>query len=71
MLLGTAVTAIIQPSGVKTVIIIGLVNAGLLTLHSSIGIIMGADIGTGVTALMHLRKVRRKQDNTAQKTGNR
>ncbi|MDR0974263.1 MAG: Na/Pi cotransporter family protein [Ruminococcus sp.] len=47
--LGAAVTAIIQSSSATTVIVVGLVNAGMLKLRSAIGVIMGANIGTTVT----------------------
>lgn len=47
---GTAVTAVIQSSSATTVMVVGFVNAGLMTLKQSIGVIMGANIGTTVTA---------------------
>ncbi|MDR1655894.1 MAG: Na/Pi cotransporter family protein [Treponema sp.] len=47
---GFAVTAIIQSSSATTVMVVSFVNAGLLTLTQSIGVIMGANIGTTVTA---------------------
>lgn len=47
---GTVVTAIIQSSSASTVMVIGFVNAGLLNLAQSVGIIFGANIGTTVTA---------------------
>lgn len=47
---GTAVTAVIQSSSASTVMVIGFVNAGLLTLVQAIGIIFGANIGTTITA---------------------
>ncbi|MGI6617564.1 MAG: Na/Pi cotransporter family protein [Saccharofermentanales bacterium] len=50
VLLGTGVTAVIQSSSATTVMVVGLVNAGLLTLSQSVGIIMGANIGTTLTA---------------------
>ena len=49
MLLGAGVTAVIQSSSVTTVIIVGMVNAGILKLQSAVGVIMGANIGTTVT----------------------
>lgn len=49
---GTLVTAIIQSSSATTVLTVGLVNSGLLTLRQAIGIIMGANIGTTVTAYL-------------------
>lgn len=47
---GAAVTAIIQSSGATTVMVVGFVNAGILSLLQSVGVIMGANIGTTVTA---------------------
>lgn len=49
-LVGAGVTAIIQASGATTVMAIGLVNAGMLTLRQAIGVIIGANVGTTVTA---------------------
>lgn len=50
VLVGTAVTAIIQSSSATTVMVIGFVNAGLMNLYQAVGVIMGANIGTTVTA---------------------
>jgi phosphate:Na+ symporter len=50
VLLGAGLTALIQSSSGMTVITVGLVNSGLLTLRQSIGVIMGANIGTTFTA---------------------
>ena len=50
VLLGAAVTAVIQSSSASTVMVVGFVNAGIMKLRSAIGIIMGANIGTTVTA---------------------
>ncbi|MEN6428330.1 MAG: Na/Pi cotransporter family protein [Phycisphaerales bacterium] len=47
---GALVTAFIQSSSATTVIVIGLVNAGLLTLKQSIGVIIGSNVGTTATA---------------------
>jgi phosphate:Na+ symporter len=47
---GMAVTAFIQSSSATTVIVIGLVNAGLLTLKQAIGVIIGTNVGTTATA---------------------
>jgi phosphate:Na+ symporter len=47
---GLGVTAVIQSSSAKTVMVVSFVNAGLLTLKQAIGVIMGANIGTTVTA---------------------
>lgn len=52
VLTGTLVTALIQSSSATTVITVGLVNAQLLTLRQAIGVIMGANIGTTVTAYL-------------------
>lgn len=49
-LLGLAVTAVIQSSTATIVLTSGLVGAGILTLHQSIGIILGANVGTTITA---------------------
>ncbi len=49
-LTGLAVTAVIQSSSATTVMVVGFVNSGLMTLKQSIGVIMGANIGTTVTA---------------------
>lgn len=45
-------TAAIQSSSATTVIVVGLVNAGILRLRNAIGVIMGANIGTTVTSLI-------------------
>lgn len=50
VLVGAALTAIIQSSGATTVMAIGFVNAGLMSLGQAVGIIMGANIGTCITA---------------------
>ncbi len=50
ILLGAVVTAVLQASGATTVMTVGLVNAGLLTLKQGFGIIMGANVGTTMTA---------------------
>ena len=50
LFLGLAVTAVIQSSGATTVMAVGFVNSGLMELHQAIGVIMGANIGTTVTA---------------------
>ncbi len=49
-LTGLGVTAIIQSSSATTVMVVGFVNSGIMTLKQSIGVIMGANIGTTVTA---------------------
>lgn len=50
VLLGMGITAIIQSSSATTVMVVGLVNSGIMTLENSVGVIMGANIGTTVTA---------------------
>ena len=49
-LLGLAVTAVIQSSSATTVMVVGFVNSGIMALRQAIGIIMGANVGTTVTA---------------------
>ncbi len=49
-LLGLGITAVIQSSSATTVMVVGFVNSGLMTLRQSVGIIMGSNIGTTVTA---------------------
>ncbi len=50
VLAGTAITAIIQSSSATTVLTVGLVNAGLMTMQQALGVVLGANIGTTVTA---------------------
>lgn len=50
VLTGLGITSVIQSSSATTVMVVSFVNAGLLTLTQSIGVIMGANIGTTVTA---------------------
>lgn len=50
ILVGTLVTAVIQSSSATTVMVVGFVNAGMLSLSQAVGVIMGANIGTTVTA---------------------
>jgi len=50
VLLGAGVTAIIQSSSATTVMVVGFVNSGIMKLSQSVGIIMGANIGTTVTS---------------------
>lgn len=50
VLLGAIVTAVIQSSSATTVMVVGFVNAGLMGLPQAVGVIMGANIGTTVTA---------------------
>ena len=49
-LLGMAVTAVIQSSSATTVMVVGFVNSGIMTLRQAIGVIMGSNVGTTVTA---------------------
>mgnify|MGYP000885559384 CR=1 FL=1 len=57
ILSGALVTAVIQSSSASTVMVIGFVNAGLLNLMQSIGIIFGANIGTTITAQLVALKI--------------
>ena len=50
IMLGALITAIIQSSGATTVMVVGFVSAGVLTLVQAVGVIMGANIGTTITA---------------------
>lgn len=50
VLVGAGVTALIQSSSATTVMVVGFVNAGMLNLSQAVGVIMGANIGTTVTA---------------------
>lgn len=50
IIFGALVTAIIQSSGATTVMVVGFVNAGIMTLPQAVGVIMGANIGTCITA---------------------
>ena len=50
VLLGTAVTAVIQSSSATTVMVVGFVNSGIMQLSQAVGVIMGANIGTTVTS---------------------
>lgn len=50
VLVGAVVTGIIQSSSATTVMVVGFVNAGIMSLYQAIGVIMGANIGTTVTA---------------------
>ncbi len=49
-LLGLGVTAVIQSSSATTVMVVGFVNSGIMTLHQAVGVIMGSNIGTTVTS---------------------
>lgn len=50
VLLGAGITALIQSSSATTVMVVGFVNAGMMNLTQAVGVIMGANIGTTVTA---------------------
>ncbi len=50
VVLGAAVTAVIQSSSATTVMVVGFVNSGIMQLHQAVGIIMGANIGTTITS---------------------
>lgn len=50
VLLGAGVTAVIQSSSATTVMVVGFVNSGIMQLRQAIGVVMGANIGTTVTA---------------------
>jgi phosphate:Na+ symporter len=50
LMTGAGVTAIIQSSSVTTVLVVGFISSGVMTLSQSVGVIMGANIGTTVTA---------------------
>ncbi len=52
ILVGTAVTAIIQSSSATTVMVVGFVSAGIMTLSQAVGVIMGANIGTTATSFI-------------------
>jgi len=54
---GTIVTSVIQSSSVTTVMLVGFVTAGLMSLSQAIGVILGADIGTTITAQIVAFKV--------------
>ncbi|MEM6430800.1 MAG: Na/Pi cotransporter family protein [Deinococcota bacterium] len=56
---GAFITSIIQSSSVTTVLVVGFISAGLMTLAQSIGVILGADIGTTITAQIIAFKVTR------------
>lgn len=52
VLVGAVVTAAIQSSSATTVMVVGFVNAGIMNLKQAVGVIMGANIGTTMTALL-------------------
>jgi phosphate:Na+ symporter len=57
MLTGAGVTAVIQSSSVTTVLVVGFISSGLMSLTQSIGVIIGANVGTTVTAQIVAFKV--------------
>ena len=57
LITGAFVTSIIQSSSVTTVMLVGFVTAGLMSLSQAIGVILGADIGTTITAQIVAFKV--------------
>ena len=52
LILGTVVTAVVQSSSATTVMLVGFVNSGLMTLEQTLSVILGANIGTTITAWM-------------------
>ena len=63
-LLGALVTCVIQSSTATIVLTVGLVGAGFLTFHQSIGIVLGANVGTAITAqIIRLMDVKSGQDS--------
>ena len=61
VLLGTGVTAVIQSSAATTIMVVGLLNAGIMKLSQALPVIMGANIGTTVTGqLLRLGDIQRK-----------
>ena len=55
VLVGAVITAIIQSSSATTVMVVGFVNSGMMTLRQAVGVIMGANIGTTITlSLIHI-----------------
>ncbi len=57
VLVGMGVTAMVQSSSATTVMMIGLVNAGIMTLNQAVGVVMGANIGTTITAQLIAFKI--------------
>ena len=54
---GACVTAVIQSSSITTVLVVGFISAGMMTMAQSTGVIMGANIGTTITAQIIAFKV--------------
>ena len=64
-LTGTGVTAVIQSSSATTVMVVGFVNSGLMALKQATGVIMGANVGTTITAwILSLQNVGTMGENT-------
>lgn len=59
VIVGAGVTAIIQSSSASTVMVVGFVNAGMMKLSQAVGVIMGANIGTTITAQIISFKIER------------
>jgi len=57
LLVGLSVTAIIQSSSATTVMVVGFVNAGLMSLVQAIGVVLGANVGTTITAQLIAFKI--------------
>ena len=57
LLAGTGITAVIQSSSVTTVLAVGFVSAGLMSFESTLGLILGAGIGTTITAQIIALKI--------------
>ena len=57
ILVGLAVTCLVQSSSITTVMVIGFVNSGLMTLMQAIGVIMGSNIGTTITGWILVLKI--------------
>ena len=54
---GTAITCLIQPSSITSVMVVGMVNASLMNLTQAIGVILGANIGTTITGWILVLKI--------------
>jgi phosphate:Na+ symporter len=68
-LVGIGVTTLVQSSSVTTVMVVGFVNAGLMSLTQSIGVILGANVGTTVTAQLIAFKISKYFSNSSAATG--
>ena len=56
-IVGLAVTCLVQSSSITTVMVVGFVNSGLMTLMQAIGVIMGSNIGTTITGWILVLKI--------------